>query len=80
MQTFRRPISRPLLLLSAATLGLTAGLAGCAGAAGDRQASSWPPRLNAADERMQAAESAAQRRDRALDESGATVHLDRPYH
>jgi hypothetical protein len=29
---------------------------------------------------MQAADTAAQQRDRALDESGTTVLLDRPYH
>lgn len=77
MQTVLGRTSRPLLL--AAGLGFTAAVAGCAGGAGDRQAS-WPPRLNAASERMQAAETAPERRDRALEESGATVYLDRPYH
>jgi len=64
--------------LSCAAGVALAAVAGCAGP-GDRQAA-WPPRLNAASERMQAAESAPERRDRAIEESGATVHLDRPYH
>lgn len=55
------------------------GLGGCAGAPEGQQAS-WPPRLNAASERMQAVDSAGERQDRAVAESGTTVLMDRPYH
>lgn len=76
MQGFRILTSRRLLL--AASLAPLAALTACAGAP-ERQAA-WPPSLNAASERMQAADTADRQRDRALQESGATVLADRPYH
>jgi hypothetical protein len=66
-------------LLSAAAIGLVAGLGGCAAPSADRQAS-WPPRLYAASERMQAVDTGREQRERAIEESGTTVLMDRPYH
>lgn len=75
-----RSTSRLLRLpLAVAGVGLLVGLGGCAGAP-EGQHASWPPRLNAASERMQAVDTARERQDRAVEESGTTVLLDRPYH
>lgn len=72
----RPPLAAAGLVLC---VGLCTGLGGCAAAPQGQQAS-WPPRLNAASDRMQAVDTSRERQDRAVDESGTTVLLDRPYH
>jgi hypothetical protein len=40
----------------------------------------WPPRLEPVEQPQPLAESAAERRERELEASGATVFQDHPYH